>query len=129
MLGELPPDVAASDLPTEGQDEVLVLDAGGPEFKALRAKGAAHPIEATGRDLRKLMARRMSVTGTMLRARPHEAKAAAVQAFAREVVPHLASGRMRAVVDAVVPWEQAVAAFDRLAAPGKLGKVLLDFGP
>jgi ketol-acid reductoisomerase len=31
-------------------------DAGGPEFKALREKGAQHPIEATGRDLRKLMA-------------------------------------------------------------------------
>ncbi len=30
-------------------------DAGAPEFKALRAKGAQHPIEATGRDLRKLM--------------------------------------------------------------------------
>jgi ketol-acid reductoisomerase len=29
-------------------------DAGGPEFKALRDKGAAHPIEATGRELRKL---------------------------------------------------------------------------
>jgi ketol-acid reductoisomerase len=29
-------------------------DAGGPEFKALRAKGEAHPIEATGRELRKL---------------------------------------------------------------------------
>jgi ketol-acid reductoisomerase len=31
-------------------------DAGGPEFKSLRAKGEAHPIEATGRELRKLMA-------------------------------------------------------------------------
>ena len=31
-------------------------DAGGPEFAALRAKGEAHPIEATGRELRKLMA-------------------------------------------------------------------------
>ena len=30
-------------------------DAGGVEFKELRAKGAAHPIEATGRELRKLM--------------------------------------------------------------------------
>ena len=29
-------------------------DAGGPEFKALRDNGAAHPIEATGRELRKL---------------------------------------------------------------------------
>jgi ketol-acid reductoisomerase len=31
-------------------------DAGAPEFKELRAKGAAHPIEAVGRDLRDLMA-------------------------------------------------------------------------
>ncbi|MDR2895178.1 MAG: ketol-acid reductoisomerase [Propionibacteriaceae bacterium] len=30
-------------------------DAGAPEFKALRAKEEAHPIEATGRELRKLM--------------------------------------------------------------------------
>ncbi len=30
-------------------------DAGAPEFKALRAKGEVHPIEATGRELRKLM--------------------------------------------------------------------------
>jgi ketol-acid reductoisomerase len=29
-------------------------DAGGPEFKALREKGEAHPIEKTGRELRKL---------------------------------------------------------------------------
>jgi ketol-acid reductoisomerase len=31
-------------------------DAGGPEFQALRARGERHPIEATGRELRKLMA-------------------------------------------------------------------------
>jgi ketol-acid reductoisomerase len=29
-------------------------DAGAPEFKALRAKGEAHPIEGTGRELRKM---------------------------------------------------------------------------
>ena len=31
-------------------------DAGAPEFKQLRAAGEAHPIEGTGRELRKLMA-------------------------------------------------------------------------
>jgi ketol-acid reductoisomerase len=31
-------------------------DAGAPEFKALRAEGEQHPIEETGRELRKLMA-------------------------------------------------------------------------
>ncbi|HRA51748.1 MAG TPA: ketol-acid reductoisomerase, partial [Actinotalea sp.] len=29
-------------------------DAGAPEFKALRAQGEAHPIETTGRELRKM---------------------------------------------------------------------------
>ena len=32
------------------------MDNGSPEFDAFRAKGAAHPIETTGRELRKLMA-------------------------------------------------------------------------
>jgi ketol-acid reductoisomerase len=31
-------------------------DAGAPEFSALRERGATHPIEATGKELRKLMA-------------------------------------------------------------------------
>jgi ketol-acid reductoisomerase len=31
-------------------------DGGATEFKALRAKGEAHPIEAVGRELRKMMA-------------------------------------------------------------------------
>jgi ketol-acid reductoisomerase len=29
-------------------------EAGAPEFKALRAKGETHPIEAVGRELRKM---------------------------------------------------------------------------
>ena len=78
--------------------------------------------------LRALMGKRASVMGTVLRARPLEQKAAAVQAFAHQVVPHLASGRIAPLVDRVFPAEEATAAFDRLAEPGKLGKVLLDFG-
>jgi ketol-acid reductoisomerase len=30
-------------------------DAGAPEFKKFRAQAEAHPIEATGKELRKLM--------------------------------------------------------------------------
>jgi putative PIG3 family NAD(P)H quinone oxidoreductase len=76
--------------------------------------------------LRALMGRRASLMGTVLRARPVEEKAAAVQAFARSVVPHLAAGRVRPVIDRVFPIAEAAAAFDHLAAPGKLGKVLLE---
>jgi NADPH2:quinone reductase len=77
--------------------------------------------------LRMLMARRGRILASTLRARPLEEKAAAVQAFAHEVVPHLGSGRMRAVIDRVYRFGEAPAAFDRMAESGKLGKVLLAF--
>ena len=77
--------------------------------------------------LRQLMARRVSVRGTMLRARPLEQKAQALRAFEREVLPHLANGRLRPVIDSVLPFERAVEAFERMAASGKRGKVLLRF--
>jgi NADPH:quinone reductase-like Zn-dependent oxidoreductase len=77
--------------------------------------------------LRVLMGKRASVMATMLRARPLEQKAAAVQAFAHQVVPLLAAGRVQPLIDRVFPAADAVAALDHLAAPGKLGKVLLEF--
>ena len=76
--------------------------------------------------LRALMGRRASVMGTVLRARSMEEKAAAVQAFAHSVVPHLAAGRVRPVIDRVFPVAESAAAFEHLSAPGKLGKVLLE---
>ena len=103
-----------------------------PDLSALAVKGRI-VIVGTGAgaeatlDLRKLMGRRARVMGTVLRARPLEEKAAAVNAFAREVVPHLATGRIAPLVDRVFPAGEAAAAFDRLQEPGKLGKVLLDF--
>jgi NADPH:quinone reductase-like Zn-dependent oxidoreductase len=77
--------------------------------------------------LRQLMARRASMRGTMLRARPLEQKSEAVRAFERELLPHLASGRLRPVIDTIVPYERAGEAFERMAASGKRGKVLLHF--
>jgi len=50
-----------------------------------------------------------------------------VQAFARGVVPLLAEGRVAPPIDRVFPAEDAAAAFDHMAAPGKFGKVLLQF--
>jgi NADPH:quinone reductase-like Zn-dependent oxidoreductase len=119
-----------------GADVVLEL-VGAPNLEhdldALALKGRVIVVGTGAGDsaqiaLRKLMGKRARLIGTGLRVRPLEEKAAAVQAFAREVVPHLASGRIAPLVDRVFPAEEATAAFDRLAEPGKLGKVLLDFG-
>jgi len=77
--------------------------------------------------LRKLMGKRATMIGTVLRARPLEEKAAAVQAFARQVVPLLERGAVRPVIDRIFPVDQAAEAFDYMARPGKFGKVLLAF--
>jgi putative PIG3 family NAD(P)H quinone oxidoreductase len=77
--------------------------------------------------LHTLMQKRATITGTVLRARPLEEKAAAIRAFEREVVPGLALGRLRPIVDSVYAADDVRAAFDRLEERGKLGKVLLDF--
>ncbi len=77
--------------------------------------------------LRALMGKRATVRGTVLRARPMEEKALAVQAFARSVVPLLAAGRALPEIDSVFPAEQVTVAFDHLARPAKTGKVLLEF--
>lgn len=74
-----------------------------------------------------LMQKRALVRGTVLRARPLEEKGTVVRAFEREVVPALASGRMRPLVDSVFPAADVTAAFDRLDGPGKTGKVLIEF--
>lgn len=78
--------------------------------------------------LLRLMQKRATLRGTVLRSRPLEEKAAVVRGFERHVVPLLASGRIKPVVDQVLPADRAGDAFDRVAGRGKAGKVLLDFG-
>jgi NADPH:quinone reductase-like Zn-dependent oxidoreductase len=78
-------------------------------------------------DIHRLMVRRATIRGTVLRARPLEEKAEAVQAFGERVVPMLSDGRAVASIDSVFPVEEVGRAFDRLVERGKRGKVLLSF--
>jgi NADPH:quinone reductase len=119
-----------------GVDVVLEL-VGSPnvplDVEGLRLKGRIMVVgTGAGTDaelpLRALMARRGSISSTFLRARALEEKAVAVQLFAHNVVPLLADGRVEPVVDRVFPVDRVAEAFEYLAAPGKFGKVLLEFG-
>jgi len=119
-----------------GADVILEL-VGGPnlagnlEAVAVRGRIVIVGVGAGGRaevNLGRLMQRRASIRGTVLRARPLEEKASVVRAFETEVLPALAAGRVRAVVDRVFAATDVHAAFDHLDAPGKFGKVLVDFG-
>jgi NADPH:quinone reductase len=122
---------------TEGRGADVVLElVGAPHFEddlealALRGRVVIVGVGAgqeTTIQLRTLMQKRAVVRGTVLRPRPLEEKAAAVRAFEREVLPALADGRMRPLVDSVFPGADVTEAFDRLAGSGKVGKVLIEF--
>jgi len=76
-------------------------------------------------DFRKAMGKRLTVRGTVLRPRPAEEKARAVRRFEAEVVPLLARGRVRPVVDSAFALEEAAAAYARLESNATFGKVVL----
>ncbi|HVZ85943.1 MAG TPA: NAD(P)H-quinone oxidoreductase [Polyangia bacterium] len=76
-------------------------------------------------DLGRLLHKRVRVTGTVLRARPLEEKIAAVQQLARHVMPLVARGTLRPVVDRVFPLAEAGAAHTHVASNAGFGKVVL----
>jgi len=72
-----------------------------------------------------LMGRRGRIHASTLRARPLEEKALTARAMERSVLPLLESGQVRVPIAETFGLEQAEAAYDRFAAGGKLGKIVL----
>jgi putative PIG3 family NAD(P)H quinone oxidoreductase len=121
---------------TDGRGADVVLDIMGASYlgqnmNAVAADGRIVIIGMLGGtqtdiDLGAMMRRRISLISTALRARPAAQKAAIVAAFAADVVPALADGRMRAVVDCVLPLEEASEAHRLMEAGAVVGKIVLD---
>jgi NADPH2:quinone reductase len=72
-----------------------------------------------------LLGKRATIRGTVLRARPLEEKRAVTAAFARDVVPLLASGEVRPIVDHVFELGEIRDAHARLASNQTFGKLVL----
>jgi putative PIG3 family NAD(P)H quinone oxidoreductase len=83
---------------------------------------------STTLDLGTVLRKRVTVRGTVLRSRPLEQKLDAMQAFVRHVVPLLAKGALRPVVDRVLPLADAAAAHTYVEQNQSFGKVVLDCG-
>src|SRR5690606_23868720 len=61
-------------------------------------------------DMRLLLQKRATVIGTVLRARSLVEKIEAVRAFERDVIPLIASGAVKPIIDEVMPLEEAAQA-------------------
>jgi NADPH2:quinone reductase len=76
-------------------------------------------------NLLQVMQKRARIHGSTLRARPLEQKAAAARLVEREVLPGFEDGRLTVPVAETFPLDEAEQAYDRFAAGGKLGKIVL----
>ena len=76
-------------------------------------------------DLLALMAKRASIFGSTLRARPLEQKADAARRVERSVLPLIEQGKVQVPVLAEFPLERAAEAYELFAQPGKFGKIVL----
>jgi putative PIG3 family NAD(P)H quinone oxidoreductase len=74
-----------------------------------------------------LMGKRARIHGSTLRARPLEEKALAARRLEREVLPLFETSppALRVPLAATFPLDEAAAAYERFAAGGKLGKLVL----
>jgi NADPH:quinone reductase len=121
-----------------GPFDVVLELVGAPNFQVdleVLATGGRVMVVGTGAgahaelDLRRLMGVRGRVLGSHLRARPLEQKADAARRVEHQVLPLVAAGHLRIPVEATFPLEAAEEAYDRFAAGGKLGKIVLVGGP
>lgn len=72
-----------------------------------------------------LMGKRARIHGSTLRARSLEDKALVARLLEREVLPLFQTGELRVPIADTFPLDEAAAAYERFAAGGKLGKVVI----
>jgi NADPH2:quinone reductase len=120
---------------TDGRGADVVLDLVGGAYvgESVRAMAPGGRLvligllagRSTSLDLARVLARRLQLTGTVLRSRSRAERVAYTQAFVAEVVPLLASGEVRLPVVATYPLEEIAAAHALLESNDVAGKVAL----
>lgn len=76
-----------------------------------------------------IMARRLTLTGSTLRARPAAFKAALAQSLEAKVWPQFAAGKLRPIIDSRFALDDAPEAHRRMEEGRHVGKILLIPGP
>jgi putative PIG3 family NAD(P)H quinone oxidoreductase len=123
---------------TSGRGVNMILDIIGGDYlernlKALAMDGRLIQIglqggARTGIDLRTLMQRRLTLTGSTLRPRSVAEKAAIARDLEQHVWPLLSSGTVAPVIDRMLPLENAAEAHRLLESGDVVGKIVLTVG-
>ncbi|MBV9842795.1 MAG: NAD(P)H-quinone oxidoreductase [Sphingomonadaceae bacterium] len=123
---------------TGGRGCQAVLDMVGGDYvprnlKCLAEEGRHVSIAVQGGNkaeirLHELMQRRLTLTGSTLRARSAAFKSLVADELCRTVWPHVAEGRLKPVIDSVFPLREAAKAHARLESGDHVGKIVLEMG-
>jgi NADPH2:quinone reductase len=127
--------VAVTKEATSGRGADVIIDIVGGDYIGRNYEAAAvegrivqvaiiGPTKATV-DFRRLMLKRLTHTGSTLRARPVPEKAAIARAIETKVWPLVAAGRIRPVIDSTFPLNEAAAAHARMESSLHIGKIVL----
>ncbi len=124
---------------TGGQGANVIIDLVGARYldanlSALASRGRMMLVGTTSGtkailDFARVMSKRAKILGTVLRARSAEDKAVATSLFGTHVVPLLANGQVRPVIDSVYPLAQIREAHTRMESNESFGKIVLMIGP
>jgi NADPH2:quinone reductase len=103
----------------------------GDNVKALETSGRIAVIGIAGGakaeiNLALLMGKRARIFSSTLRARPLEEKALTARAMEKQVLPLVEQGDLRVPIAETFPLDRVEDAYDRFAAGGKLGKIVLE---
>ncbi|MGE0826464.1 MAG: NAD(P)H-quinone oxidoreductase [Candidatus Binatia bacterium] len=120
---------------TEGKGVNIIIDhVGASQFQDnLRCLALCGRLISVGRlggnnseiNLDYLALRRLQLIGVTFRTRTMDERAAIVQRFTTDILPALADGRLKPVIDKVFPFTEALAAQEYLASNAQLGKIVL----
>jgi NADPH2:quinone reductase len=123
---------------TDGRGVDVILDMVGGDYlprelTCLAADGRISVIATLGGsnagiNITKLMLKRHTISGSTLRTRPVEFKAAIADALRTQVWPLIEAGRIKPAVFAVLPLAEAAAAHRILEDGQHIGKVMLSTG-
>ncbi len=80
-------------------------------------------------DLMPLMVKRLTLTGSTLRAQSAEVKAAIAQELLSKVWPLLNQQKIKPIIDSVFPFSEVIKAHERMESSQHIGKIILDLNP
>lgn len=129
-------DFAAAVREGNGADVIIELVGGsfiGQDLRVVAPGGRIVVVSVAGGNeatipTNHLLGKRVDLMGTVLRPRTNAEKALLISAVRQQVLPLIADKQLVIPVEQVFPIKNVAAAFDHLEKPGKVGKVLLDFG-